>query len=74
MANTLNMLNRAETEVIGRGEGTSMYLGPGDAKCLVLETDGARNHTDTSNRLTDVPSVEMDGNRSANTMENISIP
>ena len=72
--NALNALNRAETEVIGHGEGTSTYLGPGDTKCLILETDGTRNHTDTSNRSMEVPSVEMDGKRSANTMENVSIP
>ena len=70
-ADALNVLNRAETEVIGHGEGTSMYLGPGDAKCLVLETDGTRNHTDTSNRSTDVPSVKTDVDISANKTVNI---
>ena len=50
-----------------------MYLGPGDAKCLVLEMDSARNHMDMSNRSMDVPSVETDRNKSANTTENISI-
>ena len=44
LVDALNVLNRAETEVIGHGEGMSTYLGPGDAKCLVLETDGTRNH------------------------------
>ena len=73
LANALNTLNRAETEVIGHGEGASMYLGPGDAKCLVLEMDSARNHMDMSNRSMDVPSVETDRNKSANTTENISI-
>ena len=68
---TLNALNRAETEVIGHGEGASTYLGPGDAKCLVLETDSTRNHTDTSNRSTDVPSIETDADISANKTVNI---
>ena len=72
--NALNVLNRAETEVIGHGEGASTYLGPGDAKCLVLETDGTRNHTDTLNRSTDVPSIKTDRNRSVNMTENVSIP
>ena len=71
LADTLNALNRAETEVIGHGEGTSTYLGPGDTKCLVLETDGTRNHTDTSNRSTDVPSVETDVDISANKTVNV---
>ena len=70
-ADALNTLNRAETEVIGHGEGASMYLGPGDSKCLVLEMDSTRNHMDMSNRSMDVPSIETDVDISANKTVNV---
>ena len=68
----LTMLNHAKMAGISHGDEPDMYLGAGDAKHGVRETDGIGSHADTSNGSTDIPSVETDANRPAITPEIIS--
>jgi len=67
-----NASNKAETVGISHGDGASTYLGAMDAKRGVDATDGVGSHTDTSNGLTDVPSVQMDAITTANATQNVS--
>ena len=50
----LNASNITETEIIGHGEGASMYLGIGDTNHVILETDGTGTHVDMSTLQTSV--------------------
>ena len=68
------MLNSAETAVMSDGEGVGMYLATGDVRRVVCVMDGIGSPADTSTGHGEVPSVEMDTSRSANTLEIISIP
>ena len=65
---------RAETAMLGCGDGPSMYLGPGDAKHLVNEADGAGIHADRSTGQVDAPSIQTKAIKPAKAMETISIP
>ena len=69
-----NVSNRPEMAGMSCGEGAGMYLATGDAKHIIEETDGIGSHVDTSSGHSDMPSAETDANRSANMMENVSIP
>ena len=71
---TLKVSDSAETNVIGHEEGAGTYLSVGDVNHLVKETDGIGCHADASTGQMDVLSIKMDANRSANVMENVSIP
>ena len=53
-----SMPNKPETANISRSEGAGIYLGPGDAKHGVRETDGVGSHADTSTWSTDIPSIK----------------
>ena len=66
-----NVLNRAETNIISHGKGVSTYLGIGDAKRLVNETDGTGIHADTPTGQMQALSIETEGIKSANETENI---
>ena len=67
-------LKRAETAMLGCGDGPSTYLGPGDAKRLVNEMDGAGIHADRLTGQADAPSVQMKAIKPAKATETISIP
>ena len=60
--------------MLGCGDGSSTYLGPGDAKRLVNETDGTGIHTDRSTGQADAPSVQTKAIKPAKVTETISIP
>ncbi|KIM51939.1 hypothetical protein SCLCIDRAFT_33037 [Scleroderma citrinum Foug A] len=66
--------NNAETDVVSHGDEVSSYLGVRDAKRLVLETDGARNHADTLATCTEPHSVEMHTILPANETQNTPEP
>ena len=68
---TLNVSNSAETDVIGHGKGVSTYLGTGDPKCLIHETDGIRGHADMSTGQMHAPSIETKAIIPVNTVENV---
>ena len=63
--------NRPETVVVSHSDSTGTYLGVRDTEHLILEMDGTRDHMDTSNRLTDVPSVETNMTKPENTTRNV---
>ena len=63
--------NNAETDVVSHGDEVSSYLGVRDAKHLVLETDGARNHVDTLATRTEPHSVETHAILPANEMQDV---
>ena len=65
---------RAEMGMLGCGDGSSTYLGSGDAKCLVNEMDGAGIHMDRSTGQADAPSVQTKAIKPAKATETISIP
>ena len=65
---------RAETAMLGCGDRSSMYLGPGDAKHLVNETDGTGIHADRSTGQMDTPSVETNVIKPANKSETVRLP
>ena len=71
---TSDALNQAEMPGISRGNDVSTYLDPGDAKHRINKMGGVGSHTDTSNRLMDIPSVERDVNRPANAPDSVRIP
>ncbi|KIM55787.1 hypothetical protein SCLCIDRAFT_30049 [Scleroderma citrinum Foug A] len=58
-------------DVVSHGDEVSSYLGVRDAKRLVLETDGARNHADTLATRTEPHSVETHVILPANEMQNV---
>ena len=57
-ADVLSAPNKPEMANISHGEGAGTYLGPGDTKHGVRETDGVGSHVDTSTWSMDIPSVE----------------
>jgi len=59
-ADAPNALNGAETAVMGHRDSADTYLGTGDAKRAVDETDGIGSHADASNGQTNAPSVHTD--------------
>ena len=71
---TPNMSNVTETAEMSNGEDAETYLGVRDVKRAVLETDGARNHTDMLGTWTDAPSIKMDAIMIVNAPENVRIP
>ena len=71
---TLNELNRAETNVISHSDDLSTYLSAGDAKHVPDEMDGIRSHVDTSSGCLDMPNIGPDMNSTANMPENVRTP
>ena len=63
--------NNAETDVVSHGDEVSSYLGVRDAKRLVLEMDGTRNHTDTLATRTEPHSIETHTILPANKTQNV---
>ena len=70
-ADVLSMSNHAETAVLGHRDSGGTYLGIGDMKGDVKETDGVGSHTDTLNGSMDIPSIETDTNRPANAPDSV---
>ena len=58
----------------GHGEGARTYLGIGDAKHIVKETDGVESHADVSTGHGDISSVKTNANKPAKAPDNVSIP
>ena len=73
-ADALKALNRAETEVIGHGEGAGMYLVTGDTKHVIYMTDGVGSPTDMLTGHGEIPCIGMDTYNTENEAEIISIP
>ena len=73
-ADTLNALNRAETNIISHDKGASTYLGVRDMKWPVEMTDGVECHMDTSTGQTDAPCIETDMIMAADTPQIVRIP
>ena len=71
---TLNVSDSAETAVVSHGKGAGTYLGTGDVKCAIYETDGVGSHTDTSTGQTDAPSIKMNAIKPANESETVRLP
>ena len=69
-----SVLNDAEMVCVSHGEGAGTYLGTGDAKRGITETDGVGIHADASTGQTDAPSVETNAIKPENDPETISIP
>ena len=73
-ADTSDTLNSTETDRMSHGEGAETYLRPGDAKCLMNETDGTGIHADRSTGQVDAPSIKTDTDTPENEAETISKP
>ena len=69
-----NESHNAETDRLDHGKGAETYLSAGDAKRVVVETDGIGSHADTLNGHGEVQSVEMDTLMPTNAPVNDSIP
>ena len=67
-------LNRPEMVCVSHGEGARTYLGTGDAKCWVDETDSIGSHMDVPSRHGDILSIETKMNTPANAPDTIRIP
>ena len=72
-ADVLSTPNKPETANISHGEGAGTYLGPGDVKHGIRETDGVGSHADMSTWLTDIPSVKTNMLIPTITPETVSI-
>ena len=70
----LGKSKRAEMAMLGCGDRSSTYLGPGDAKRVIEEMDGVESHADMSTGHEDIPNVETNVNRPAKAPDSISIP
>ena len=70
----LNASSKPEMANMSCGYSASMYLGVGDTKHVVHETDSIGIHMDVSTLCRDVLSIEMDVLLPANTPANIRIP
>ena len=68
------MSNDAGMAGMSDGEGAGTYLDARGAKRVVDARDGIGSQSDMSSGHSDMPSTETDVNRSANAMENVSIP
>ena len=69
-----SVLNDAEMVCVSHGKGAGTYLGTGDVKRSVTETDGAGIHADASSGRGDVLSIETNALTTANEMQIVSIP
>ena len=72
-ADTLSMLDSAETASISCGDDLGTYLGAGGAKHSAEVTDGFGNYTDPSSARTGVLSAGTDMNTTVNEAETISM-
>ena len=70
----LSVLNDTETVCVSHGKGAGTYLGTGDVKHGVTETDGAGIHVDALSGHGDALSVETNTLTTANETQIISIP
>jgi len=70
----LDVPNGAGTAGMSDGEGAETYLGVRDAKRIVNATDGVGSHANASSGHADVPNVQTNANKPANTPEIVSIP
>jgi len=71
---TLDVSNGTGIAGMSDGKGAETYLGVRDAKRVVNVTDGVGIHTDASNGQADLPNVQTNANKPANTPEIVSIP
>ena len=71
---TLEVLNNAEIDHMSHGKGLSMYLSIGDAKHVVLKTDGDGSHANTSSGRGNVLSIETHVIKPENETANIRLP
>ena len=71
---TLEVLNNAEIDHMSHGKGLSMYLSVGDAKHIVLKTDGDGSHANTSSGRGNVLGVETHVIKPENETANIRLP
>jgi len=74
LTDVLRTSNNAETDGMSSGEGAETYLGAGDAKRIVNAMGGVGSHANASSGHTDVPNVQTNANKPANTPEIVSIP
>ena len=70
----LSQSNNAKTDRLDHGEGAGTYLGTGDPKRPIQETDGNGIHADVLSGHGDIPSIEMNANKPADAGEIIRIP
>ena len=70
-ADTSDVPDNAETDVMGHGKGAETYLSPGGTKRSVRETDSIGSHADALTGQTDALGVEMNVTKSANETVNV---
>jgi len=70
----LNVSNRAETNVISHGDNLGTYLDAGDAKHIPDKTDGISSHADMLSWHSNVASIALNVDSTANMPENVRMP